>query len=85
MDITLREAICGFTKSIQHLSGKQIEISNNPPNDPILKPGSRKVIPKEGMFSKKGTDRGHMTIVFQIKFPDRLSREQITQIANILH
>lgn len=69
--LTLMEALGGFTMNIKTLDGRQLfidEKSNE--KGRIIKPGTVKMIPNEGM-KKKGTNlRGNLYIKFNIEFPD---------------
>ena len=84
MEISLKESLCGFSREIKHISGKTIKISNNPPKDIVVKPGDRKVIPNEGMFFKNSTNRGHLTVIFKVKFPTKISQSQIEILNDVL-
>jgi DnaJ family protein A protein 2 len=80
-NITLKEALCGFTFDLQHLNGKQLCLNNNV-NKTIIKPNSKKVIPNMG-FNRESVS-GNLIIDFEIDFPESLTEEQISQIDNIL-
>lgn len=79
--ISLREALCGFTFTIVHLSGKQMAF-NNSVNNTIIKPNSKKVIPNMGMVRNGNT--GNLIIDFDIQFPDTLTPEQVEALATHL-
>jgi len=78
--ITLKQALTGFKFDIKHLNGKTYTINNEPGN--IIQPNYSRDIPKLGMI--RGNNNGRMIIVFEIKFPDSLSNEQVNKLKNIL-
>lgn len=66
MEITLQEAILGFTKKITHLDGRQIIVES----EDITQPGSIKIIEGEGMPIMDSNERGHLYVQFQVKIPE---------------
>jgi DnaJ-class molecular chaperone len=78
--ITLKEALCGFSFDIKYLNGKTITLNNT--KGLIISPEFKKI------FNDKGIKRGHhigsMIIIFHVAFPEQLSAEQMTKIAEIL-
>lgn len=79
--ITLKEALCGFIFSMNHLNGKQITF-NNTINNTIIKPNAKKIIPNMGMVRENNI--GNLIIDFEIQFPDSLTSEQISSLMAIL-
>jgi DnaJ-class molecular chaperone len=79
--ITLKEALCGFSFEIMHLSGKQLFL-NNEQNITIIKPFDKKIIPNIGF--QRDNNVGSMIIEFEVAFPSSLNQEQIDSIKNIL-
>lgn len=79
--ITLKEALCGFVFSMNHLNGKQLTF-NNTINNTIIKPNAKKIIPNMGMVRENNT--GNLIIDFEIQFPDSLTSEQISSLTAIL-
>jgi DnaJ family protein B protein 4 len=77
--VTLKEALCGFSFSLKHISGKEFKINNTKGN--IISPGFKKVVPGYGF--KRNEHEGNLIIEFIIEFPDILSQEQISTIENI--
>ena len=55
-----------------------------PLNIPYVTPDTVKVIPGEGMYSKKQQRKGDLKVKFRIKFPESLSFEQKTKICAAL-
>lgn len=80
-NITLKEALCGFTFDIMHLSGKQICL-NNKVNTTIIRPNYKKIVPNMGFI--RDSNVGNWIIEFEIIFPDSLSEEKIAQLSEIL-
>ena len=74
--ITLKEALCGFTVMIQHLSGKSIRISNQKQN--IVHPGFQRELITFGM--KRDDTIGKLIIQFDVEFPTSLTTEQKDQL-----
>ena len=80
--LTLKEALCGFSLEIPHLSGKMLRISHSATSH-VIKPNEKKPIPGYGMV-KNGQTTGNLIIDFDISFPDKLTEEQIKGLQNIL-
>jgi len=78
-NITLKEALCGFTFEIKYLTGKIYTINNNSGN--IIVPGYKKMIPNMGFTREQHT--GHLIIVFNIKFPEKLDEKILEQLKAI--
>jgi len=79
-NITLKEALCGFSFEIKYINGKSYTLNNNKGN--IIPPEYKKVNPNMGL--KRGEHTGNMIINFHIEFPEKLSEEQITKLVAIL-
>jgi DnaJ-class molecular chaperone len=71
--ITLKEALCGFSLDVEHLSGKKLRISNQAQTN-IVFPGYSKEVPTYGMV--KGNTKGKMVFVFDVTFPTSLTETQ---------
>jgi hypothetical protein len=80
-NMTLKEALCGFSLEIPHLSGKMLRISHSATSH-VIKPNEKKPIPGYGMV--KNGQTGNLIIDFDISFPDKLTEEQIKVLQNIL-
>jgi len=80
-NISLKEALCGFSFDIQHLNGKVLSM-NNQNSRTVIKPGYKKVIPSLGMQRENST--GNLILEFVVDFPEQLSSEQITELQDIL-
>jgi len=79
-DITLKEALCGFSFDINHISGKKFRINNG--NGSVVGVNYQKVVPGLGM--KRDQHSGNLVIVFNIKFPKKLSDKQVEKLKEIL-
>ena len=79
--ISLKESLCGFSIDINHLNGKILSL-NNQTNRAIVSPRFRKTVPNLGF--ERGTSKGALIIEFDVKFPDKLSEEQIKVIDSVL-
>jgi len=81
MDISLAEALTGFTKYILTLDSRKIPITVNE----ILTPTSNsKRITREGMPNSKTLQNGDLVIKFNIQFPSHLSPDQKQQLKSLL-
>ncbi len=79
-NITLKEALCGFTFDIKHINGKTYTINND--TGKIITPNFQKMV--QGMGMRRGENGGNLIINFKIKFPDDLSDEQRNILRDIL-
>lgn len=65
--ISLNEALCGFTRVIQHLDGRSLVLTTVPGE--VIKPESIRVAANEGMPIPNSSEFGKLYVVFEIKFP----------------
>lgn len=79
-NITLKEALCGFSFEIKYLNGKSYTLNNNKGN--IIPPEYRKMYPNMGL--SRGDHKGNMIIHFHVDFPENLTPEQINSLSEIL-
>jgi len=79
--ISLKESLCGFQLSINHINGKTLAI-NNMVSPTIIKPNYKKIVPNLGMI-RNGTT-GNLIIEFTVEFPDGYSSEIIEKLREIL-
>lgn len=77
--ITIKEALCGFSFELKYITGKIYTINNNSGN--IISHGYRKIIPNMG-FSRDGHN-GNLIIIFNVKFPEKLTEETMEQLKKI--
>jgi DnaJ-class molecular chaperone len=75
----MKEALCGFTFELKYITGKTYTINNNTGN--IIPNGYKKIIPNMGFSRDDHT--GNLVIVFEVKFPDKLSEEVIDALKKI--
>jgi len=81
MNITLLEALIGFSKIIKHLDDHEVEINKSD----ITKPGEIIMITEEGMpHHSYPSQTGNLFIEFTIKMPASLTEEQKQVIKQIL-
>ena len=79
--LTLKEALCGFSFDILHLSQQSI-VFNNKQNVIIIKPGDKKILRQLGM--KRENSVGDLVIMFDVTFPNQLEPEKMEQLGQIL-
>jgi len=82
-DIPLVNALTGFSFNLTHLDGHVLHISSNPGD--ILKNGDLREIPEGGMpvFGSPFT-KGNLYIKFNVVFPQKLTKAQITSVKKVL-
>jgi DnaJ-class molecular chaperone len=80
-NISLVEALCGFTTEITLFCGKKIKLSNSG-GDSIIQPNSQKIVPQKG-FVRDGR-QGALIIKFDIAFPETLTADQKNALKGIL-
>lgn len=79
-DITLKEALCGFSFDLQYLQGQSLRVTNTKGN--LVHPTYKKIIPQMGM--KRDSQVGNLVIQFNVLFPSSLSEEVIRQLETLL-
>jgi DnaJ family protein A protein 2 len=80
LNISLLQALTGFTLPITHLDGRLLLLKSQPQQ--IIKPGDVKEVPGEGMPTyKRPFDKGLLILKFNIVFPTTIAPEQ----AQLLH
>lgn len=80
-EISLKDALCGFSIEFVHLSGKKLRL-NNQDNPTVIKPGHRNIFKSMGMTRDQNV--GSLILELDIHFPDSLTAEQISTLTNIL-
>lgn len=78
--ITFKESLCGFSFNIIHLNNKTYQINNN--DGTIILDKVNKIIPKLGMI--RNSHIGNLIIIFNISYPEKLSKEKINNLKEIL-
>lgn len=77
--ISVKEALCGFTFELKYITGKVYTINNSSGN--IISHGYRKIIPNMGFSREQHT--GNLIIIFNVKFPEKLTEETMEQLKKI--
>ena len=72
----MKEALCGFSFELKYITGKVYTITNNSGN--IISHGYQKIIPNMGLTRDDHT--GNLLIIFDVKFPEKLSEEVLTAL-----
>lgn len=81
MEIDLKEALTGWTRTVQTIDGKNISVKSAGPTPPEYTdryPGLG--MPK----SKKPSERGDFVIGVKVKFPGSLTSDQKNKLKEIL-
>jgi hypothetical protein len=79
-EISLKDSLCGFSFEIKYINGKCYSLNNNGGN--IIQPGYQKII--SGLGLKRENHTGNLIIHFQVKYPEKLTTEQIEQLKTVL-
>ena len=79
-NISLKDALCGFSFEIKYINSKSYTLNNNKGN--IIPPEYKKIYPNMGL--KRGEHTGNMIIHFHVDFPEKLTEEQITKLTEVL-
>ena len=79
-EITLKESLCGFDFIINHISGKQLRFNSE--SGTPMRDGLIKAIPGFGL--ERENNKGNLCIKFTVKYPEKLSAEQIKNLKEIL-
>ena len=78
--ISLKDALCGFSLEILHLSGKTLRLSNS---NQVIHTGYNRVINGLGMMISEN-ECGNLIIEFEVEFPQTIDETQRTQLMEIL-
>ena len=79
-NISLKEALCGFSFNLSFINGKIYTINNNSGN--IIYPGYLKELPNMGFT--RGNNTGKLIIKFSISFPEKIDKENIEKLKDLL-
>lgn len=83
LDISLAEALCGFTRTITHLDGRVLRIDSEPGK--VIKPESVQNIQGEGMpHLGSPFTKGRLFVHFRVTFPTSISSDAVAKIKNAL-
>lgn len=84
MNITLGEALCGFSKTIRHLDGHEVIVSGGSGNS-VVSDGQVIVVSNEGMpLSKSPGAKGNFKVRVHVRYPSQLTPAQKQQLRSIL-
>jgi DnaJ-related protein SCJ1 len=72
MDLTLEEALMGFSKRITHLDGHSVTVSSSS----VSQPFSWQIIKEEGMPIRGTSDFGDLHVKMIVNFPAKLTDKQ---------
>lgn len=79
-NISLKDALCGFSFQLKHLNGKTYTLNNS--QGSIVVPEYQKTMPGMGLTRENHT--GNLIIHFHIDFPEKLTEQQIEKLKSIL-
>lgn len=85
LEITLKEALLGFKKSIQFLDGSPLKITSEPGK--FISNGDRKTVKGKGMpFFKRDNQKGDLHIRFLVKYPqpNEFTQDTIDQLNKVI-
>ena len=80
-EISFKESLCGLEFSIQHVNGKTFHLQHK--DGTIIKDGVSKTIKRLGM-KDCSNGIGALTIQFKVVYPDKLTKEQIEKLCEII-
>ncbi|KAI7878932.1 DnaJ-domain-containing protein [Lichtheimia hyalospora FSU 10163] len=81
IQLTLAEALSGFSKKIKTLDDRTLSVSNA---NTIVQPGQESRVPNEGMPNSKTGRKGDLIVKYEVKFPTNLTSTQKERIKEIL-
>lgn len=82
-EISLTEALCGFSFNIKHLDDRTLQV--NHPAGQVIKPDAWLCINEEGMpIHGRPFQKGNLYIHFSVVFPDTLDEVQVDGLRAIL-
>ena len=79
-NISLKDALCGFSFELKYINNKTYTINNSGGN--IIPPNYKKIIPNMGLSRESYV--GNLIIAFNIIFPEKLSEEKMSLLRDIL-
>ncbi|KAH6569378.1 hypothetical protein BASA60_008211 [Batrachochytrium salamandrivorans] len=81
---TLAEALCGFSRTLQHLDGQSIQVQGATGNKPV-QPGSEIVIAGKGMpVSRTPGKKGDLIVTVLVSLPSTITEGQKTTLRQAL-
>ena len=82
IELSLKEAMCGFTREIEHLDGKKYKVTSEPGK--IVQPGSVRTIVGKGFIRNGCMKTGNLNIVFDVTLPEHLSKSDLKKLEMLL-
>lgn len=74
MNLSLSEALCGFTRTITHMDGRVLRVDSKPGS--VVKPDAVKMIQGEGMpYHGSPFSKGRLFVHFRVDFPATVTPE----------
>ncbi|EEP79530.1 conserved hypothetical protein [Uncinocarpus reesii 1704] len=81
VEISLKDALTGWSQTVNTIDGKQLRVSGSGPTQP----GYEEVFPQQGMPKpKEPGQRGNFIVQVKVKFPTSLTPAQKTKLREIL-
>lgn len=80
IELTLKEALTGWSKTVTTIDGRQLPVSGGGPT----RPGHQERFPNLGMPTKKPGERGDFIVEVKVNFPSTLTPAQKTALKEIL-
>jgi len=78
--ISIKDALCGFSFELKHITGKNYTINNKSGN--IIHDGFKKIIPNMGF--KRDGHIGALIICFRVVFPEKLDESVVEKLRELL-
>lgn len=82
IEVDLLTALAGGTIPIEHLDDRAIMATVKPGE--VIKPGSIKIIPNQGMPSYRHHEPGDMIVSIRVAFPDSLPPDAVPALESVL-
>jgi DnaJ family protein B protein 13 len=79
-DISLRDALCGFSLDVPHISGRTLTIRNKA--GMVIAPGQTKTVPGLGM--ERDGYKGDLVVEFRVVFPSHITPEAAASLGGLL-
>ena len=83
LDLSLREAVCGFKKAVTTLDNRTIILTSKPGE--VFKHGVIKQVPDEGFpVHKDPFNKGKLIVIFNVIFPESVNAEDAKKLFKLL-
>lgn len=83
IQVSLAEALCGFTRSITTLDGRRIEVKGAEGHSTAA-PGRELRVTGEGMPNSKTGRKGDLLVEVRVKFPERINPDKKNELRQML-